>query len=281
MLPSALTGIALLITSALVLAKAPATQTPGGEPTAGQTPARPAPARAGFLQPAQMPDVLRIVPPAPKAGDSRFTADMAVFRATRSLQGSPRWAMATADDDITTANLLRTFQCALDVAVTPANAPRLTSLVSRANIDANRASNTIKQFYLHPRPFQVEDAAVCVSPTRRDVLSQSADYPSGHTTISWETALVLSQVAPDRESAILTRARAYGESRIICGVHNMSAVEAGWMTASAVFAAQQPLDDFQQAIKDAKAELAQLRLTGSVEPAACSTEAQLVAERPF
>jgi hypothetical protein len=35
---------------------------------------------------------------------------------------------------------------------------------------------------------------------------------------------------------ILARARAFGESRVVCGVHNASAVEAGSMTDTAVFA---------------------------------------------
>jgi hypothetical protein len=50
-----------------------------------------------------MPDVKQIVPPAPAAGDPRFTNDMAIFRATRSLEGTPRWAMALADDELSTA----------------------------------------------------------------------------------------------------------------------------------------------------------------------------------
>ena len=39
------------------------------------------------------------------------------------------------------------------------------------------------------------------------------------------------------ETQILVRARAYGESRIVCGVHNLSAVEAGRTNASALVAA--------------------------------------------
>jgi len=38
--------------------------------------------------------------------------------------------------------------------------------------------------------------------------------------VSWETGSVLTQVAPDRVTAILARARAFGESRIVCGVHS-------------------------------------------------------------
>jgi acid phosphatase (class A) len=79
------TGLALAI-AAFTCVSAPAS----GQTTGARTPTP----IAGFLSPEKMPDVLRIVPAAPATGDSRFTADMAVYRATRSLQGSPRWAMA-------------------------------------------------------------------------------------------------------------------------------------------------------------------------------------------
>jgi hypothetical protein len=59
----------------------------------GQTPA-PRPLVTSFLSPSHMPDVVRIVPAAPSTGDIRFTADMAVYGATRALEGSPRRAMA-------------------------------------------------------------------------------------------------------------------------------------------------------------------------------------------
>jgi acid phosphatase (class A) len=246
----------------------------------GQTQARPA-APTGYLSQAQMPDVARIVPPAPSSDDSRFNADMAVYRLTRSMQGSPRWLMAQSDDQLGTVGLFKAFGCVLGVAITRENAPLVTSFVARANVDSSRASTVLKNLYQHKRPFQVVDGPVCVTPETKDALTRNPDYPSGHTTSGWETGLVLAQLAPDLTTPILARARAFGQSRIVCGVHNMSAVEAGWMTATAVFAAQQSSDEFQADLKAAKAELARLRQTGSVDAATCSAEAALVAKDPF
>lgn len=245
----------------------------------GQVPSTRTPV-PGYLAPARLPDVIRIVPAAPAANDSRFTADMAIYQATRALEGTPRWALAQSDDDVTTAGQFRAFRCALGATVTADNAPLLTTLVARANADSSRASNILKQHYQHKRPFQIVDGPVCVTPQTKADLSRNPDYPSGHTTASWETALVLSAVAPERTTALLARARAYGQSRIVCGVHNLSAVEAGWMTATAVFAAQQGSEEFQQAIKAARAEFAGMR-TGTVDTAACAAETALLAKDPF
>ena len=54
----------------------------------------PSRSRTGYLSSAEMPDVIRIVPPAPADGDARFKADMAIFHATRALEGSARWKLA-------------------------------------------------------------------------------------------------------------------------------------------------------------------------------------------
>lgn len=241
----------------------------------GQTVSRVARA-SGYLSEAEMPDVKRIVPPPPGKDDARFANDMAIFRATRALEGTPRWALALADDELSTAALLRDYSCALGVVATAENAPKTYAFLSRAWADANRASNTLKEFYGHKRPFQVAEGNVCVSPAGRARLERNADYPSGHTAISWEVALVLSELAPDAATGIMARARAFGQSRVICGVHNASAVEAGWMTTTVVFAAQHGSAEFRADAEAARVELAALRKTGSVDGPACATQKELV-----
>src|SRR5271156_409774 len=91
-----------------------------------------APARVpGYLTSAQTSDVVRIVPAAPKTGDPRFEADMAIFRATRSQEGSARWTLAQSDDNLSVAGLLQAFSCPLGLVLSPENAPKLTALLNR------------------------------------------------------------------------------------------------------------------------------------------------------
>jgi acid phosphatase (class A) len=279
---AAMTAGAVALVTAQSSQATQAAQAVPGTPAArgGQTVARVSRV-AGYLSAAEMPDVKQIVPPAPKTGDPRFTNDMAIFRATRALEGTSRWAMALADDELSTAALLRNYSCALGVTATAENAPRLYSFLSRTWADANRASNTLKEFYQHKRPFQVADGAVCVTPAGRARLEQNADYPSGHTAISWAVGLALSELAPDAAAGLLARARAYGQSRVVCGVHNASAVEAGWMTATAVFAAQHGSAEFRADAEASRAELAALRKSGSVDAAACATQTELATKAPF
>ena len=59
------------------------------------------------------------MPPAPVAGEARYEADRAIFRATRRFAGTPRWEMAAKDVSWKDADMLADFSCALGAAVTP------------------------------------------------------------------------------------------------------------------------------------------------------------------
>jgi acid phosphatase (class A) len=236
---------------------------------------------AGYLAPAQVSGVVNIVPGAPATGDPRFQADMAIFRETRKLEGSERWKIAQSDDNLSLPGLLSAFACSLGIQLTAENAPRITALLNRANEDAYLTADVIKQRYKHKRPFQVEEGNVCVSPQGRAVLEKSPDYPSGHTALSWETGLILAELSPEHALELLQRARAFGQSRVVCGVHNLSAVEAGWMTATAVFALQMNSQEFGKDLETARSEFASLRRADKAKPAHCAEQAVILSKEPY
>jgi acid phosphatase (class A) len=231
----------------------------------------------GYLKPDAF-DVLAVLPPAPKSTDPRGLADRAIFKATRALQGSPRWAMATSDVKSAPADLFRDFSCAMGIAMTPENAPRTAALLRRAMFDTGRQTGIAKTFYKRQRPFLIDRGPICQPAAE---VADSYDYPSGHTTAGWTMATVLAQIAPDRATALLARGRAYGESRIVCGVHNASAVDAGRLSASSTLTAMQGDRAFSTDLAAAKQEIAALRQPGAPakpDTAQCTREAALVAQ---
>jgi acid phosphatase (class A) len=229
-----------------------------------------------------MPDVMRIMPPPPVEGDVRDAADLAIFRSTRRFEGSPRWAIAQRDNVLGTPALLKTFSCAMDASIVPETAPVLTRLITQANADATTASRRAKDVFGRKRPYQRAEGAVCLSPPEIERLTlSSSDYPSGHATTSWMTGRVLAEVIPDRSTEILERARVFGESRVVCGVHHVTAIEAGRVTAEAVLAALHAVPAFNADIEAARAEIAQLRASAKPPAAACTADAAVLAERPY
>lgn len=241
-----------------------------------------APARVpGYLTSDQISAVTRIVPPAPATGDARYRADIAIFHETRSLEGTARWMIAQSDDNFSMAGLLYAFRCALGLTLTPDQAPALTALLSRANSDAGAAVGVVKTLYQRKRPFQISKGDVCLSPQGKAALERSPDYPSAHSALSWETGLILGELVPESAGDLLARARAFGQSRIVCGVHNESAVEAGWMTATAVFAMQGSSAEFRHDFDAAQMELAALRSAAKQKPAGCEAEGKTLSKNPY
>ena len=46
-------------------------------------------------------------------------------------------------------------------------------------------------------------------------LRNDGSYPSGHTSVGWAWALILSEIAPERQNQILSHGLAYGQSRSV------------------------------------------------------------------
>lgn len=228
-----------------------------------------------YLTAATAPNGLAILPPPPVPDSPAAKADKAIFLATRKLEGTPRWKLAT--DDVTNAPLDR-FACALGVQLDAKRAPALAHLLDRAG--TGETVNPVKEHYQDPRPYLGTDAPICEPKTEH--LAHNGNYPSGHTSNGWLEGLILAELVPDRATAILARARTYGESRAICGSHSVSAVQAGYVAGSAMFAALNGTPAFQRDLDAARRELTSIGASAPrPDPAHCAAEAAALAVRPW
>ncbi|MDB5677413.1 phosphatase PAP2 family protein [Sphingomonas bacterium] len=220
-------------------------------------------------------DMTQILPPAPVKGEARYLNDRRIFKDTRHWLGTPRGDLAMRDVALGIPAMADAFSCALGIKLDPKKAPMTMKLIARAGATANAQSKASKEFFKRLRPYQIKMRKTCQAPSE---LKGSYDYPSGHTTWGWTWALILANLAPDRATPILTRGRAYGESRVVCGVHNYSAIEAGRVTASATYAAELGQPAFQADLAAARAELSALRADPTTpKPEKCDAEAALIA----
>lgn len=251
----------------VLLAVAAAVVTMGADPAPAPKPAAPP-----FYVGDTGPNSYKILPPAPVAGTIRYQADRKMFRSTRKYAGTPRWAMALNDDN--GGLYMRDLSCALGVELTPSNAPKFMSMIPRISRDSSHATNIAKDLNKRLRPFLIDKGATCID--QKGSIKDSFDYPSGHVTYSWTVGLILAELAPDRATEILVRARAFGESRLVCGVHNMSAVEAGRTNGSIVVAGLHSSEEFRRDLEIARKEIVQARQAGPAPDAAlCAKELEL------
>ena len=222
-------------------------------------------------------DITTIVPDAPQKGDVRYEADRKVFRATRAALNTPRGQLATSDVPSSVIDVMKDFSCAAGVKLSPETTPATYRLLANANADTARANNLAKDHWKRLRPFLIDRGPVCDS---KEELAKSYDYPSGHATRGWTFGLILSDAEPDRATPIQVRARSYGESRIVCGAHTMSAIEAGRLGATVTMQSVRQSPTYQADLEGARAELRAARADPILAPdaGACATEAGLVAK---
>lgn len=210
-------------------------------------------AHVGYLG-TRVPDLVAILPKPPETGSPQEKADDGFFLKTRALVGTPRWQMATAD--VETKGYAR-FDCAIGMDLKPGMAPALDRLIDRTAMDA-LVMGLAKSRFARPRPFKAHPGAPICDHVTTD-LNTTYDYPSGHATRGYATALILTELWPERADALLARGRDYAESRAICGVRSQSAVRAGMLAGAALVAVEHGNASFMGDLKAAHAELARLR----------------------
>jgi len=230
------------------------------------------PARQPYLDDAAAPDTLVILPPPPAGHTAVEAADRAVFNATRALNGTARWELATSDVADGAGAILEDFSCVLGQRVDQTKFPGLMTLLERVRLDIARATRIPKEHYRRLRPFVGNEAPICVDRTPK--LADSFSYPSGHSGQGWAYALIMAQLMPEKATQFLVRGRLYGESRVVCGVHWMSDVSAARLGASALFATLQADAGFRADLERARADLHKALTTPGPKPdaAICARE---------
>lgn len=198
-------------------------------------------------------------PPAPDSPHGK--ADRALFEETRKLEGSPRWKTAIQDNDLWGGGALKRFSCALGVSLDEKQTPTTLRILHRIELDVRTVGTPAKDAFDRKRPLIGNDAPLCVP--REDWMRTNSSYPSGHSMTAWSWALVLTELAPAKADPLLTLGRESGESRVICGVHFISDVEAGRTLAAGMVARLHADPTFVADMAKAKREMAAAKVAAA------------------
>jgi acid phosphatase (class A) len=212
----------------------------------------------GYLATDAGPSSLVLLPPPPAWGSSAFALDQAISRASLALRDTERWQLAITDANLQFPAVAGTFSCALNAPISEQATPVLYRLLRRTLSDAGLATSTAKDRYQRRRPFLSNYAPIC-TPGLEKALMTDGSYPSGHTTIGWTWALILTEIAPERLDAIIARGRAFGDSRLVCNAHWASDVDAGRYLGAVVTARLHADAAFLADLNAAREELAVVR----------------------
>lgn len=189
-----------------------------------------------YLEESEVANSLELLPPPPEAGSILFLYDKARYDWGKLQRDTPRGEQAVSDARVNGDGVPFAFSEAFGIEITRDKTPELYRLIINMREDAgDLATRHAKEYYMRVRPFSFFNEMTC-NPEQQEELSTNGSYPSGHTAIGWATALVLAEINPDRQNEILKRGFEMGQSRVICGYHFQSDVDAARIVASAVVA---------------------------------------------
>lgn len=218
-----------------------------------------------FLQADEVANSLELLPAPPQPGSILWMNDEAQYQWGKLQRNTPRGDQAAADARVGGDGVPNAFSEAFGIKISKETTPEIYKLVLGMREDAgDLATRAAKNYYMRVRPFAFYHETTC-NPEQQQELSTNGSYPSGHTAIGWATALVLSEINIDRQNEILKRGYEMGQSRVICGYHFQSDVDAARLVSSAVVARLHANKNFMAQLEKAKAEFARLDKAGKVK----------------
>ena len=208
-----------------------------------------------FLTEEEMPTGAKFLPLPPKPTDAAFYNDWRRYEWGKTMRDTERGQMAKEDAVHTVEYFSKIYSEPFGLQISEENTPEITKLISRLLETTHLSNHKSKSVVMRKRPFLQFNEPTPV-PEDEETLKNNSSYPSGHTTMGWAIALVLAEINPDNQDAILKRGFEYGESRVIVGFHFQSDVDAARIITSALIIRLHANNDFMEQLAKAKAEFA-------------------------
>lgn len=212
----------------------------------------------GYLSAEQRAAIAASVQAPPVAGTQAAKAETELFQYLQGLSATKRWQVALDDDATVYPRFTDQIGFRLDRETTPA----LVALLNRVAEDTMAIAAEAKARHPRLRPYQAAKLGrVCgfAQAPAPDPSGRGTGYPSGHAAVAWGTALVLVEVVPGGAQAIIGRAVAFGQSRVVCGLHYPADIEAGQFIGSEVLAKVFEAPDFRRDMACARREIEAIR----------------------
>lgn len=192
---------------------------------------------------------MTILLPAPPAADTATTqAELAELHRIEEARTTVQVEKSKADED---EEDMFAFKTVFGAGFTAEALPVTAALGAHVKNEQSVVGNQLKRVYERPRPYQADSTLhpVCETKTTHD------SYPSGHGLTGYLEAFTLAELAPEKRSEILARADEFAHSRLVCGVHYPSDIEASRRVAYAVFGYMLATPRFQRDLAAARDEM--------------------------
>ena len=213
-------------------------------------------AQSPYFGGSQLPDGVQFLPPPPDTTSIQFASDMNLYFKAKPLRDTDRGAEAVSHANGVYTHICEIFSPAFGLNITPSGTPAIYTMLSNSLKTTSYACSGTKTHYERRRPFQTFNDPLGTSETL-----DATSYPSSHSAKGWIVALLLIEINPAAQNALLKLGYEYGQSRVIVGAHWQSDVDAARLIGSSTYARLHTSPRFLQEMAAAQEEF--LRLTHS------------------
>lgn len=205
-----------------------------------------------------LPNALNFYPAPPETTSVQFMYDISQYMWGKAMRAdSARAALAIAQAATGLDVMLRMFSEPFGLEISAKKTPAIMNVIERGIATLRQVGRVPKKHYMRRRPFDRFNEPTLV-PKDEELLRKNGSYPSGHTILAWSMAMLLVEINPSAQDALLKYAYEWGQSRVIAGFHWQSDVDASKVLVSGAFASLHNDETFLADMKKARAEFKKL-----------------------
>ena len=205
----------------------------------------------------EMPNGVVFLPSPPDTTSILFISDYAQYMWGKTIRNTERGQEAIDHVVTSVSEMAALFSKPFGMTISREATPAIYKMLLKAIPTLRLSAVHPKETYMRKRPYVRMNETTPV-PQEEEELRNSGSYPSGHAIRGWGMALLLAEINPAAQDALLKLGYEWGESRVILGYHWQTDVDAAITLASASYARLHTSQEFLDDMAKAREEYARL-----------------------
>jgi acid phosphatase (class A) len=213
--------------------------------------------RSTYFTADEMPNGVVFLPSPPDTTSILFISDYAQYMWGKTIRNTERGQEAIDHVVTSVSEMAALFSKPFGMTISRETTPAIYKMLLKAIPTLRLSAVHPKETYMRKRPYVRMNETTPV-PQEEEELRNSGSYPSGHAIRGWGMALLLAEINPAAQDALLKLGYEWGESRVILGYHWQTDINAAIALASASYARLHTSQEFLDDMAKAREEYARL-----------------------
>lgn len=213
--------------------------------------------RSTYFTADEMPNGVVFLPSPPDTTSILFISDYAQYMWGKTIRNTERGQEAIDHVVTSVSEMAALFSKPFGMTISREATPAIYKMLLKAIPTLRLSAVHPKETYMRKRPYVRMNETTPV-PQEEEELRNSGSYPSGHTIRGWGMALLLAEINPAAQDALLKLGYEWGESRVILGYHWQTDIDAAIALASASYVRLHTSQEFLDDMAKAREEYARL-----------------------